>query len=360
MSTTRDGGVVSVREIFNNRRASLDEYGNRTYTRCWRVTCNHPDVGPLEATSSGALPAIHTRYEGYTAEGALNEFDDGASLRRYEVEQQDEAYVYLVFGHYSSEKTQRALEYNPASFSGGGFGGGGFDTGDPAELNPLLRGKSIRIGTLRFQKYPPRDLDGKPFVASNGQRFDPPLAYDRSYITIAIARNESITTFPGIPKFSGATIKNAKDKVNSVSWVITTPLLSDPLQFDAGTVKCESIEAETHVEQGFHFWRVQYLFHFNPYLKKAVPGGQMVNEGWQPEVMDVGTYEKIFLGITNGWTTKPIVDKTSGMPVTNPVPLDATGKQLVPTNTTNPPTFDYKYVNFRTYETFDFNLLALP
>ncbi len=358
MSTTTERGVQSVTEVWDGgRNSGIDEFGNRHYTRHWNVKVDDVKVDALEATASGALPALFSHY---VAPNGGTDF--GATLRSYECQQLESGVLWRVTGSYSSAKTQQPLEYNPGDF--GTIGGGGLTTGDAQETDPLLRAPTIRFGTLRYQKFIPRDLDNKPFTASNGQRLDPPPLFDRSYIVLSISRNESFNSIGGVPQFDPDTIINFKDKVNSTQWLLQHALIQDGVAWpvDPGVALCSDISAESQVEQNKLFWRVNYVFHINPYKKHSDPndaGSPMIFEGWQPEVLDVGTYQWALVGGPAIFKRQNIKDQ-SGAFVTTPVALNGQGQELLPTNNVFPPVFAYKYRNFRTYESANFNILALP
>lgn len=318
------------------------------------MVTDSPLTDALEATSTGQLPALMSTY--FAANSAQ---DLGATLRSYECVQESD-FVWLVTATYSSEPTQTPMSYNPAIYGNMG-GGGGLTTGNAIETDPLLRAPTIHVSTLQHQKATPRDLDNKPFTASNGQRFDPPVMSERAYMLLVIERNESVNVVGGVQQFTFTKVLNFQNKVNSVQWSLTHLLINGGATFNiaAGLAKCESITAQSQVEQSKIFWRVRYEFHINPNKKKD-SNNNLVDEGWQPEILDAGTYEYFLAPLGGGLVKRPIVGKMAPIPVTSPVPLDGTGKELAPTGTSFPPTFAYKYQSFRTYDSADFNQLALP
>lgn len=342
MGTLSAPGVVSIQEIFDGTGGGIDEYGNRTYVRKWQVIVDDLKVGPLEATSIG-LPALHSFYEYPNTGGAPIEKDFGATLRSYDVERHDEGFRIIVTARYSSAPTQTRFDYNPADY---GSQGGPLETGNPLEQTPIGRASQVQWGTVRVQKSLRHDLDTKAFTASNGQKLDPPVLVDRTYLTLSISRNEA--------SYNPQNAMNFIDTVNSTLWNL--PIITGNFAVQPGLAKCESITAVSMVEQRFFFWRVSYVFHLNPNKNDS---NQF--EGWQPQTVDNGTYELRNSPLT-GWVRQPITDPFTSLPVTTAVPLDGKGLKLNPTgvNGQGVPQFTYSYLTFRCYRAVDFNLLGLP
>lgn len=310
--------IIFLQEIWAGVVASSDQTAVRRYKRLWLVRTNSMLSGPLEVTDDARFPKKFAYYKGLTKVTAGDEeYDYGATLRQYDVRRTDDPFTHVVEANYSSERNAaRRVSEDPHKLEGAGQ-----QKGDKSEQNPLLRPPEIRFGTEKYKKPVWQDAAGNAVVASNGERFDPPLEIDQSRLTITVVKNYA--AYP-VEK-----IQTYQDTVNDPDWTF-----SANLKFAKRTVKCNGINGDSVAEQGMFFWKVTFQF-------------SVRYEGWNVKPLNVGTYTTDAQGAVH-----VILDPRTGTPVTTPVPLDAAGLPL-----SLVPPIAYTYGNFQPYAYQDFNQL---
>ena len=162
--------------------------------------------------------------------------------------------------------------------------------------NPLNRPAKKNWGFEQAGKVAWQDIDGKAILNSAGDYFDPPIEIEDSRPLLTVVRNDAT--------FDPLLAIDYQDAVNEDRFLIANP----------GQCKVAGIEASEEEENDVKFWRVVFHFAFR-------------REGWLAEPLDQGRYATVD---ANGAAQKrtPIPDK-AGDPVTDPVPLDGKGAELV-------------------------------
>lgn len=168
---------------------------------------------------------------------------------------------------------------------------------------------SIRSGCAYEEAPLYADRDGNPVVNSAGDPFAERPTGRRKIPWVEITRFE--------PDGGAIIAPRWDDTVNG-----------DPFwSCEPGQIKIEEIRAERLAKQlkegWLYYWRVTYMFQFR-------------KEGWSKWIADMGMRELCTYyatptaqGIPDG-TVRPILEDTTGLPVTSPVRLDGRGHKLTP------------------------------
>lgn len=312
--------VDFIRETYvGGREGGIDEFGARTYTRLFQVHMTNLNAGSLEVTdpASGYTgPSLGSTYT-----GPNGELDRGATCRGITAKQDsDDGFTWMVTCRYSSSRKQiQRFSENPRSQQGSGQ-----QQGSSSETNPLLRLPEYAWTQEKFQKVIYKDFStpAKPTVASNSERFDPPIVADDDRLGLTIQRNQG--------SYNASAYYLYTNTINDAIWIINGNV------FPVGEAKCDSITAQSVFEMQLWYWRVSYKFSFK-------------EGGWNLDVMDAGTFE---LDANN----KPAVrkDQASGFPLPHVMPLDGAGKFLSLT-----PPITYIYKTFKIYNSKHFQDLGL-
>lgn len=196
---------------------------------------------------------------------------------------------------------------------------------DEDQDNPMNAPVEIEIGGNKWTGAPRTDLDGGAFVNSAGEGFETPVEVTFTNPTATFIRNEPIFTFQthSLPY---------DDHINSGSF----------LGGAAGTVRCADISATRRFSKQQEYWQVKYVFEYNKF-------------GWQPQVLDIGYNELYFNPDTSQLEPLRLTD-ANGRDLTSPSLLDGSGGSISPPRDMTQAVF----IEFRVYETADFNLLGLP
>lgn len=303
---------VSTTELWDKRRASIDEKAVRAYTRCFRVIMDNALDGSRAARESPGIPRIGEFY--VDGSGGI---DIGARCRTVTAEQeQDYPLTWSVTAEYGSGMSDGAARGG----SGGGSGGPGSGSGqDPAQVkeNPLERPAEISWNVVDFKRPVTRaDLldDNDNVTSSNipirnsaGAAYDPPAEIDDSRLELTVVRNELTYDFNLAADYQNAT--NADEF----------------LGLPTGWVRCQGITGQSKFENNYYFWVVTYKF-------------QIRKEGWILEILDAGTYE-----LDGDGNPSVFLDSATGHTVGEPLPLDGEGARL--TVGADPVFFRYRVYN---------------
>lgn len=290
--------VTSATEIWDSRQGSIDQQGQRSYTREYRVITDDWTDGPKVVRQATGIPRVG---DPYAPSGT--ETDTAAVVTSVTPRQNPEhPTVWLV-----------RVEYRTRQI-------------DPLQANedPLDRPAQIEWSFVPYRKVVWEDIDNNAIDSSAGEPFDPPVEIDDSRPVLRITRNES--------GFDPARAVEYQDAVNDAAFFGGA----------VGQVKVASISASNQFEAGIEFWRVSYEFHFR-------------REGWALKVLDRG-----FLRLTAGartLATLPAHDASGGkildQPVSAPILLDGAGAPLAVGGTP-------QYRTFNVYKSKDFSVLGLP
>lgn len=226
--------IVSCNEISDRSYTGELEKAQRKYTRTFRVVTDSVDDSVLTVTGAACIPVLGTAY--ITAQEA----DAGALMKRIDAKPESgDPLVWLVSCDYDTEVPDP----------------------DDQEESPTARPAKYKFGFEKVAVAIQQDLDGRSVTNSAGQPFLPPQEIEVTRPTISIELNKAT--------FSYAFISNIMDCVNSVTWN----------GFPVGTVKVDSVEANSEHENNETFWKLNWQLSVNW-------------EGWIPtKILDAGFYE---------------------------------------------------------------------
>lgn len=155
-----------------------------------------------------------------------------------------------------------------------------------------------------YERVVDKDRNGDPILNAAGDRYEEPVIFTDSRPVLRHSRNEQF--------FDQLQAYQYNRSVNSDTFYGAAP----------GTMRVK-ITAQQKWRDDVEYWRVTYLFRYNP-------------DGWQPEVLEQGLYQKIDIGSPG----TPVIAKMSctvkgkspgdSEPVSYAVPIDADGKQIDP------------------------------
>lgn len=285
--------IVSVREVASGRDGSLNNKGERSYSRTFQVVTSDPLDGPLLVRTAAGIPQRGSIY------ATATEFDPGAKVKTVNPAQDaDNPKVWTV-----------RVEYDSV-------------TEDKPE-NPLDRPAEITWSAAPYSRVVWRDVDGKAILNSAGSYFDPPLEVDDSRPVLTIVRNEAT--------YNPAVAIDYQDAINSDSW----------LGFAPRQAKVAKIEASSAIENDVFYWRVVREFHFR-------------RETWAMSVLDQGRYEK---RNDKPVPIKVYTENGTAIPnshVTDPVPLDGAGLRLTNPGPDTAKFLTFKVYKERPFAAFNF------
>jgi hypothetical protein len=214
------------------------------------------------------------------------------------------------------------------------------ETGD----NPLLTPPDIVWDTIQTEEPIDEDIYGRGIRTVNGEPIDgvTETVFD---LTVSVTRN--------LATFNPAAIYLFLNKVNSGPF----------LGFPPGVALCSAIQASSVADGDFNYFRVTVQFIFRtPY--RTAP-----ERAWFKRLRHEGTLvrEEIEAELE---TTKEVIRRAvddDGLPVTQPVPLDERGFEIVaPTPPVGgydpeniPPELEGVFLEFQTKFAVDFNQLGL-
>ena len=269
------------------RKAGIDATGQRTYVRRWRVTTPSADygaravlgvcpVGLRDVYRIGTKDSDGNPIEAYFEEDILV-YCNGVEAEQTDVAGDEDGINWIVtatYGYIDFTKQENPLD-------------------DPPELSWSFASYN-RIADRAY------DDDGAltvPIVNTAGDPFDPPTEIDdqRPILTVVV-------NLPYPDGFSPAQAYEYRNAVNADEFFAVP----------AGYVKALPPVAQRlyHAECGF-YWKVTYEFHFNP-------------DGWLRTLLNQGTRQLNDAG--DGY--EPILH--SGVPISDPVPLNEGGQPLAP------------------------------
>jgi hypothetical protein len=259
--------IVSVREVASGRDGTLNNKGERSYSRAFQVITDDPLDGPLLVRTASGIPQRGSIY------ATATEIDPGAKVKAINPSQDaDNPRVWTVKVDYDSV------------------------TEDKPE-NPLDRPIEISWTAAPYERVVFNDTDGKAILNSAGDYFDPPLTIDDSRPVLTVVRNE--------PSYNPTLAIDYQDAVNTDSF----------LGFSPGQVKVAKIDATSATENDIFYWRVTYEFHFR-------------REGWALSVLDQGRYQKLNNKPVPIPEYDESGNAVPGSHVSDPVPLDGAGQRL--------------------------------
>ena len=288
------------KELWQQRRASLDEKANRTYTRCFLVVTDNELHG--QATVIAAFIAEYGINIGapYVTPA---ENDMGALCKRIDPQQRSE----------SRWEWEVTVEYTSA-----------YDTDDPpTETSPLDRPAKVRYGSSRIRE--PYEVDTENYYVCNSawDQFDPPAERDASASTITITKNKA--TFDAITEWG------YRNKLNDADFSI------EDSTFATGTLKIGDVSAEPRTENEVDFFEITYVVEYRP-------------QGWSDSFIDKG--RRGMDPLTGEYFAFTLAG--NNRPVETDVLMNGNGDRLA-----NPETDAVVTLDFKPYHSIDFSSVGM-
>lgn len=363
-------------EIFGDREGepfSAERNGfTRRYVRKFRVYSPDKRLASVAIAYTDGLPVPWAFYES----GDGLEYDLMALNIRMTAKEEfkDDWQYWIVTVEYNTEVPASGepempgypnLSKNPGS-------------GNSAANNPEMEPPELEWDFEVVNKARQFDLDGKAFLNSAGVPFDPQPTFEVGFPVLTLTRNELSFDVRKASKYAHS--------VNSEAF----------LGFPPGSVLCLPPRSRRMYKGPTAYHKTTYRLKFwadilddfrdvafrdkkkDPFqhpVQRArkwadimsVYGGAFGN-GWQPRILDAGTYQRIPAKNSAGEDTFKLVECTvNGKSVTSPVCLDGQGRQQPPfrirpkepPGKDNPEVIDPTYLMFRVYKQTDFKKLLV-
>ena len=277
-------------EVSEGRQATVDAKFNRTYTRVFLVRTDAASYGPYYAGSHPSLPQMFDAHP---------EDADAYCISLSPVQDQNDPKLWRVTAQYSYNTDMVASNSAPS-------GNPAVDTQQQGQAptsrveNPLSRPRDYSISTNGYPWAIEQDRFGNPIENSAGDPFIPVPEITKAGATITVGLNS--TSAP-----SAAWI-GALGYLNASSYTIGAYVIG------AGLSKLNGVNASLAYENGVSYWRWQLTFEYRP-------------DGWAWVVANKGKRQTDVNNIGG-----PPVDivTAAGVPVANPVYLDAAGYAIAP------------------------------
>jgi hypothetical protein len=306
--------ILSAEEIPDERTCSAEGF-DVEYRRVWIVTTKDPRFGPAIVRGKSELPLRGDTYQGFDAA----EYDPRAKVTRINVVPFDnDAIQWRYEVDYSTrtdveEETQRDPTNN--------------DPGDATpDEDPTLRKAKISWLSIDFKRPLRADLNNKPVCNSAGQFFRPLPEVDRSWQVVRLTRYQSTFDQMFYKPYSFAT---NSDEFRMPRFGVKVAGVQQYEHISVGQARCMPIHSEREWINNKEWALVTFVLAFKYAHPDPVPNpwNDKDQYDWQVHVWDVGTMSRDADG-----RLRPIL--RDGMPVTEPVPLNGQGQEIV----TPPPT----------------------
>jgi hypothetical protein len=356
--------IRAVDEIWNGRTSSVNDLGERTYTRVFRVFTDDMRTGSPEVLAAPGLPR---RFDPYGDQSGLTfTFTGNLSLASAVVTfvsdmagvadglpvsgvgvpagstvTSHDATLHQIVLSQVATLTANGVPLSVTLSAGNADPGAlakeitarqagddepftwivevrystNIEQPDYGNLNPLLRPPEVSWGIAKFTRPLWKDKDGNAITNSAKEYFDPPLETEDFRITLTIERNEA--------SYSADTTLKYVMSVNEKPFFGAA----------AETVKCVGIRGQRAFEKATLYWKVTYEF-------------EVREEKWDAVVIDQG-YSELKDGVA-----VPIRDRRTGTAFGSPQRLDGTGKPLTPGQ-------DTVFLTFKVHFIKDFTPLNL-
>lgn len=255
-----------VAEVPGSDACSEDSEGVRELTRVFRVKCESGEYAYSALRATG-IPA---RFEVHPEDSQSVAYK--GSCRS----QGDERGYYLVTITYSNKHKEDVTLERP----------------------------DVSWEDEEYEKVADKDINGDAILNAAGDRYEEPVTFSDSRPVLKHSRNEQF--------FDQLQAYRYNRSINSDTFYGAAP----------GTMRVK-ITAQQMWRDDIEYWRVTYLFRYNP-------------DGWQPEVLEQGLYQKSDIGTPGSpvYLKTPCTVKGKSVndsdPVSYSVPIDADGKQIDP------------------------------
>ncbi|QEL13869.1 hypothetical protein [Limnoglobus roseus] len=267
------------------RVGSIDEQGYRSYRREWLVETDDVNDGPRAVANAVGLAYSVGLYSQYNCGGS--EVDLWA---RCKSQSSDPVQGQLNFWKFIANYDSKPFDNG----TGSSDLNAGTQPTPAATQEPTLRPLMVKSVTVEVEEALTTDysMPSKKVRASNGQAFSPPVMRKRYIPGITITTWLAYAPWGKKADYTGA--------VNNDTF----------LGFAPNTLKCTGYEIQSVFEQNLYYYQIDLTFLIG-------------DPDWDVRVLDCGTYEYISTTMPN----EKIKD-SQGNFVTDPVPLDGSGRKL--------------------------------
>jgi hypothetical protein len=178
--------VTSVKEIHPGRGGNLDERGQRSYQRRFRVVVNDRYDDPVVVGNAPGIPRLGNPY--LTARGR----DDGSVVKAVVPTPDDNnPYLWFVDVEYGALAMDLAQTGADGTTHTPGTGSGTGGTPDTVQgQNPTDNLPEIELDYVHFTRPIQKTITGQSIVNTAGDAFDPPPEVDAERLVLRITRNE--------------------------------------------------------------------------------------------------------------------------------------------------------------------------
>lgn len=131
--------------------------------------------------------------------------------------------------------------------------------------NPLDEPAIVKWSFVTADEPIDSDVNGKPIVTKNNERYDPPISAPASDLVLSIVKN--------VASFDPGQARTYKNAVNSDTF------MGQP----AGTARLEGIEAESVTDEDFSYWKLSVEIRFRVGIRGAAD-----SKAWYRRVLHQG------------------------------------------------------------------------
>lgn len=277
----------------DERDTTHNEDGSRTHTRKFRVKLDSPSSSGVAALQASGLPPHYS----------LHPEDAGALLIRRRPHYVADSYdMWDVDLEYNTKLSVAIAKITPE----GGLTGEHSSPSEMANDNPFQQPPEIEFDGTPYQEVLVHDHVGKVVETSAGEKYDPPLMWERDLLTLHLTRN--------LPFFNPSLISTLKGCANSVPF----------LGFQRGEVLLQKLKSKVKYWNSHPYWEVAASFVFNPFEEVAAGPPKKYVGGWVVRLLDAGVYEG---DDSQSLGMRRIVDER-GQLASKPILLDGGGQVL--------------------------------
>jgi hypothetical protein len=284
-------------ELFSGRTGSpFNMDGHRDYTRRFRVRTKDKRLSTIAVCSCPGLPLPFSPYQS----GNGLEYDLAALMTGMTAaeENDDDWASWVITATYSTRMPEGGQPTGDGAYGDPGSAQGG-------QNNPELEPPEFGWDFETLQKALSKDLDKKAYLNSANQPLTPAPLFDIAYPVLTMSRNELAFDDKTATKYAYA--------INSDVF----------LGYKPEQAQCLPPSAKRVYRGNIQYWRVNYRIRFSVTL----PDGSLLS--WQPEFLDQGLMQtQNNPAAANVGQPVPIIKY--GHPITQPVMLDGSGRELLP------------------------------
>lgn len=302
--------VVSYQEV-RQPEASIDEQGNRTYTRTFQVISDSKDDGPQVVAA--AVPI--SLYQSYSYGSDVDTYAVCKTQNAKVVSKvNDTQYLWNYTLTYDSKPLSWGTA-SPTSLSPPTEDGA--SPTPPAHQKPQDRPWQIKGSAKLSTKSLVEDFSDPPRPILNSAK----MPFKGGLETEISSPTFSVTLYKKLADWTPSKAFTYHNTVNNTTF----------LGFPPGQLRNTRYDWQSGWEMGEFFWQLDLEFEVT------------ADEDWDASVLDAGTHT--YDSATNNW--KEIKDKLTGKPVSSPLMLNGSGQLL------NAATEEPVFLVFQNYEWID-------